>query len=198
MFQFEIERHIPQFIRNDKNGYALAKAIEAAMQYCNDKLQEGLDCIAKTETMPEWRLDELAWEYCLDWYDYDATLAEKRQQIASAIETYRHLGTPGMVRSAVASIKGSASVEEWYDYDGDPFHFRVYANGESISPESHKRLLDMIGKTKNLRSVLDGIAYTGNSPPAEAWALTAAVGVEAEVYGWAGLPEAELQSEEEQ
>ena len=36
MFTFDITKWVPRFLLNDKNGYALAKAIEAALQMMND------------------------------------------------------------------------------------------------------------------------------------------------------------------
>ena len=87
MFKINIEQWVPKFILDDKNGYALAKAIEAALQYMNDKVEEGFNCLTNTDEMPEWRLDELAWEYCCP-YDYSADITAKRRWIHDAEKLY--------------------------------------------------------------------------------------------------------------
>lgn len=84
MFQFDIQKWIPKFIWNDRNGHALAMAINAGLQMLNDSAAEGLKLINDYDDMPEWRLDELAWETnCL--YDYNAPIETKRQWIKNAL-----------------------------------------------------------------------------------------------------------------
>ena len=56
MIDFNVTQHVPKFILRDKNGYALAKAIEAGMRIMNDTAQDGLDCVTNIDTMPEWTL----------------------------------------------------------------------------------------------------------------------------------------------
>ena len=77
MFVFDVTKYVPQFLLNDKNGYAMAKAIEAGINYMNTACLNGTKLIYDVDTMPEWRLDELAWEYNLV-YDYTADIDVKR------------------------------------------------------------------------------------------------------------------------
>ena len=90
MFTVEIEKWIPRFLTRDRNCYALAKGIEAGLNALNRIAEAGLACLSDVETMPEWRLDELAWEYAADWYDPQAEIPEKRSQIAGAFAFYKH------------------------------------------------------------------------------------------------------------
>lgn len=155
MFTLEIEKWLPQFILNDKNGYAIAKAIEAGLQQMNDIVQEGLDCIANYDAMPEWRLDELAWETnCL--YDYNADIATKRQWIKNAIPLYRLFGTPQAVYQFIGGYFDSVDLEENWQYGGDPFHFRVTVEGE-WTPENEAWARRAIGTAKNVRSIMDSL-----------------------------------------
>lgn len=155
MFTFRAEQWVPQFILNDKNGYALAKAIEAAVQYMNDKVQQGFDCLTNFDKMPEWRLDELAWETnCL--YDYSADVETKRRWIKNAIPLYRLYGTPQAVYQYIGSYFDDIDLEENWIYDGDPFHFRVTVDGE-WTPENEAWARRAIATAKNVRSVLDSL-----------------------------------------
>lgn len=155
MFVFNVERFVPKFILADKNGYAIAKAIEAAMQIMNNTINDGLKCVYDFDSMPEWRLDELAWETnCL--YDYHADVEVKREWIRNAVPLYRLFGTPEAIYKYVGSYFNEIEVEENWQYNGSPFHFRVTVDGE-WTPDNEAWARKAIGDAKNVRSVLDAI-----------------------------------------
>lgn len=155
MFTFDVTRNVPRFLLQDKNGYAVAKAIEAGIQAMNDTVNQGVHCIYDYDTMPEWRLDELAWETnCL--YDYNADIATKRQWIKNAIPLYRLFGTPQAVYQYIASYFGGMDLEENWQYNGQPYHFRVTVEGE-WTPENEAWARKAIASAKNVRSVLDSL-----------------------------------------
>lgn len=156
MFQFDITQWVPQFLLNDKNGYALAKAIGAALQMMNDIIDEGVNVVIDYETMPEWRLDELAWETnCL--YDYHADVETKRQWIMNAIPYYRMYGTPAAIHKFIGSYFDNVEVEENWIYEGNPYHFRVFVEGV-WNPANEAWARKAIDRSKNVRSVLDNLA----------------------------------------
>lgn len=161
MFTFDAKKWVPKFLLQDKNGYAMAKAIEAAMQAMNDAIQEGVDCITDYSKMPEWRLDELAWEMMIDWYDYNYDIDAKRRTIQSAQEVYKRLGTPYAVSTAIQAVLPNSFIREWQDYGGEPFYFKLWVDtgDEGIEPEELQRILDRIQYYKNARSVLEGVEY---------------------------------------
>lgn len=156
MFTFEAKDWVPQFILDDKNGYAIAKAIEAAMQYLNTTILQSVDQFTEVEDMPEWRLDELAWETnCL--YDYNVDVETKRRWIINAIPYYRLYGTPKAIYNYIGSYFDSVEVEENWIYNGEPYHFRVIVDGE-WNPANEAWARRAIDKAKNVRSVLDALA----------------------------------------
>lgn len=80
MMEIVMERLFPKYLLNDKNGYALAKAIIKGMEIFIQTVQSGIDTVLDVDKMPEWRLDELAREYnCL--YDYNEDIETKRRWI---------------------------------------------------------------------------------------------------------------------
>ena len=70
-------------------------------------------------------LDILAQDFNISWYDYDFQLETKRRVVAAAFSVHRHLGTAGAMTTAISAIWPNSSVEEWFDYGGDPYFFRV-------------------------------------------------------------------------
>ena len=156
MFTVEINKLVPQFIYNDKNGYALAKAIEAGLQELNDGIRQGVDIMNDIDEMPEWRLDEMAWELnCL--YDYKGAIESKREWIRTAQSLYRLLGTPRSILNYIEGIFDEVTIEENWLYNGSPYHFRIMFNGE-WNPASYSLVSDAVARAKNVRSVLDGVS----------------------------------------
>lgn len=53
----DIMPFVPKFIRDDRNGFALAKAIESVLNDFLDIINEALKVTFDIEAMPEWRLE---------------------------------------------------------------------------------------------------------------------------------------------
>ncbi|MDO4620044.1 MAG: phage tail protein [Lachnospiraceae bacterium] len=162
MFEYDYKQHVPRFILNDKNGYALARAIAAGLQKLNDIIEEGVFCVIDSGSMPEWRLDEMAWETnCI--YDYSASVETKRKLIEKALPLYRLYGTPQAIYEYFSSYYDSVQILENWDYGGEPYHFKILVENEKFQ-NAETWNVDAIKKTKNVRSVLDGflIGYSAN------------------------------------
>ena len=155
---FDISSAVPKYLMADRNGQALARAIERAFQYVAERVEQGLDIILDVEKMPEWRLDEMAGELnCL--YEYSAGIEQKREWIRNATPYYTIYGTPEVVKQYVSAMFDSLDVEEWFDYtdgDGLPYHFRVLVRG-AYTAEKAEWIQKAIAKSKNVRSVLDEV-----------------------------------------
>lgn len=176
MFTIDIAKWIPAFIMRDKNGKALAKAIEAGLQAMNDVIAQGVACVNNVDTMPEWRLDELAWEFNIP-FDFTADIAVKRKWIAEAVTTYSTYGTPAVIKNYLESMFDSARVEEWWEYGGDPHHFKVYVTGEPTA-SNMAWATEVIEKTKNCRSYLDELVFDATESEAELLVDSAITGIE--------------------
>ena len=102
-------------------------------------------------------LDILAKDFKISWYDYDFQLETKRRVIAAAFSVHRHLGTTGAMITAICAIWPHSTVEEWFEYNGNPFYFRVLVNANDPGAEPIR--FDAIDKTvklyKNERSWLE-------------------------------------------
>ena len=178
MFEFDIQRLFPKFILKDKNGYAMAKAIEAGLNYFLEKAQDGLDCVQDVDKMPEWRLDEMAWEYNI-LYDYSESVETKRKWIKNAVAYYAKYGTAAAIVNYLEGVFDSVTVEEWWEYGGDPCHFRVIVTGEwsAVADEWAKKA---IAEVQNVRSVLDNIIFNAGSVTVDLNIAAAVCGVDIE------------------
>ena len=155
---FNVERLIPRAMLRDKDGYALAKAIERAFEIVDEAVQTGIDIIQDPEKMPEWRLDELAQELgCL--YDYSAPVEKKRYWVRNATELYNIYGTPQAIASFLEGSFAGVDVEEFWRYSGgQPYHFNVVITGAEFDAERIAWVRKVVDRVKNVRSVLDNVA----------------------------------------
>lgn len=121
--------------------------------------------------LPEAALDELAWQYHVDAYDATAAPAEKRRMIKSSFTVHKYKGSVYAVKQLVDSVFGAqANIVEWFDYDGQPYHFKVevYCIDRGAGEADIRRAEQLVEAGKNLRSILDeirlvliGVAQTG-------------------------------------
>lgn len=154
----EFLRLLPSFMREDLAVIGLSKGI--------DKLVPGLAdsmCLLTTwnhiDELQEAELDDLAVELNVLWYDKTASIYTKRDLIKNCMEVYRHLGTKWAVESVTKSYFGDAYIQEWFEYDGEPGHFRIYSTNPSLSISDDKlgEFMNLLEKVKRASSLLDGI-----------------------------------------
>lgn len=134
-------------------SYALNQAIRLLIKYSNR-----IGVIYAVEQLPESVLDQLAIEYSIKFYKQDEDLKRKQRLIKNALINYMTAGTEKDLENTIANIYASAQVKEWFDYGGEPYHFKVTATGVNTNNENSVRdFFDVIEATKNVRSVLDGV-----------------------------------------
>ena len=143
----------PRFLFRDRNGLAACRAVEAGLNYFLETAGGALAILEDIDSMPEWRLDEMAWELnCI--YDDTASVERKRKYIRDSWACASIQGTVEAVRRAVSDPAGKqvhAEVEEWFAYGSYPYYFRLVtdATGETLT-----KLEALALAAANLRSVM--------------------------------------------
>nr|DAL33579.1 MAG TPA_asm: tail protein [Caudoviricetes sp.] len=161
-----VEVLLPSSIAEDKNVKAIAKVVTEKLLQVNDDTK----LILLWEQLPNFddaKLSNLAWQLHVDLYDSSLSKAQRVQLIRNSILWHRYRGTKYAVESALQSVFNTGQVEEWQEYDGKPYHFRINGLIEALQDESRiNKLVDLIVKSKNLRSWCDEIQFeretTGN------------------------------------
>lgn len=115
--------------------------------------------MAMIDTVPETILDVLAVELRTPAYSEDFPIETKRTLIKGTLTFYKRLGTPAAVNWVIQAIFGNGSIEEWFDYGGEPHHFRVSVSndGTFTSMDSLGDFLRLVSSVKRLSSWLDAI-----------------------------------------
>lgn len=150
---------LPKFMRNDKAVQGLAAAINGIipdLAAAARKLSTW-DCLDELSVA---ELDELAWELNIPWYDASASIQVKREVIKNSDIVHQTLGTKWAVENVIATYFGDGSIEEWFEYGGEPGHFRVLSSNPSLNNERLTDFLTLLDKIKRASAKLDGISIT--------------------------------------
>ena len=111
----------------------------------------------KIDQLSDAELDEMAWELNIQWYDSTAPIAAKRAVIRNSDRVYAKLGTPYAVEQIVADYFGTGEVREWYQYGGQPHHFKVLSDNPSLVNSNLDLFLKLLRTVKRRSSWLDAI-----------------------------------------
>lgn len=122
------------------------------------KFSDGVRVMAVIDDMPEKVIDNLAVELNLPCYHPESNLNVKRALVKDAFVWHTIAGTAAAIRKYFSTISQDTDIQEWFDYGGDPYHFRIVAavsEGQEVNEEMLKDIGVQIERLKNARSVLD-------------------------------------------
>ncbi len=100
----------------------------------------------------------LAWAMSVDVWNNDWSPDVKRNVIRESVQVHGQKGTIGALRRALSAfLYADICIEEWFEYGGNPYMFRVRAvfREEGLSVSDTELIYSTIMQTKNLRSHLD-------------------------------------------
>jgi phage tail P2-like protein len=123
---------------------------------------------ARIDELSEEVLDVLSYDLHVDWYDYNYPIDAKRAVIKDSIKVHMRLGTKYAVVTALGNLHPESEVEEWFQYSGRPFYFRIILDvTHSRVTASYSEIVKTINFYKSLRSKLEegenGIIYRGRA-----------------------------------
>lgn len=155
----EFIKLLPKFMQEDGAVQGLAAAVDKIVKKSVEPIMHlsTWDCIDK---LSEAELDQLAWELNILWYDTGADIGVKRELVKDSDFVYSRLGTKWAVENIITTYFGDGYVEEWFEYDGTPGHFRVYSSNPTLSEERIVEFLNLLGKVKRASAKLDEIIIT--------------------------------------
>ncbi len=151
----DILRLLPVFMRDNEANRAFAKALNdifRALAADIPRLREW----DQIDNMTGPELDEMAWEMSVEWYDTGMELENKRATIKAAVLLKEKSGTKWAVVEAVKAGYGVVpEILEWYEYGGEPGHFRVNLN--ALNAFDFAKVHKAIEYVKRASAHLDGI-----------------------------------------
>lgn len=162
----EIFRLYPPALKADKDFNAIGTAL--TVQLVKNAQLAGREIIyPNIGELPETVLDALAYDFNVEWYDYEGTVEEKRRTIAECMNIHKFKGTKAAILTALRSVYDDVQVYEWFEYGGEPFHFKIIIKDSHSGYEKLARLLQKVKYYKNARSHLESTEFDIDlSPPA--------------------------------
>lgn len=155
----ETIRLLPQFMKDDKFNIGLGKGIDSVVQNLTARIST-MSTWDSIDSLLEEELDALAWELNVDWYRLDATIDVKRQLIKDSRRMSKKLGTKWAVERIINTYFGDGFVQEWFEYEGEPGHFKVFSANPRVTNENLVEFLSILEKVKRASSHLDGIVIS--------------------------------------
>jgi len=154
-----LKKTLPSSIAGDQTVQDISDSIQPQLnKACLDIASVLL--LPKLDTLPEDIVDSLAWQYHVDFYRDSFPLATKRKLVRTAIERHRRKGTPAAVEEIVRTVYKDSIVEEWFEYGGEPYWFRILLTANTAAPLlSMNELLALVEEYKSFRSHLEGVYY---------------------------------------
>ena len=152
----EMVKLLPAWMQEDGSDKGIATGCDIISRdaYARLKLLSRWD---KIDQLSDAELDEMAWELNIQWYDSTAPIAAKRAVIRNSDRVYAKLGTPYAVEQIVADYFGTGEVREWYQYGGQPHHFKVLSDNPSLVNSNLDLFLKLLRTVKRRSSWLDAI-----------------------------------------
>lgn len=88
-----------------------------------------------------------------------STEQQQRQLIKNAIQLHKLKGTKAGLKRVFEILNLEGTIQEWFEYDGKPFHFKleIVLKDKSYDSETFNNLTNMVEEYKNVRSVLEEI-----------------------------------------
>ncbi len=145
-------------------GYQTDPEIQSLSYAVQQGVKQWLKCLQSVTTFSdidsvtaEQALDLAAAENQLVYYDPSLDIDTKKELIKRMNRWNMIAGTKAAVEEIATDLFGDCTVEEWPDYSGQPYHFRVVTSipASSDNVGTFNRL---ISRAKNLRSYLDSVS----------------------------------------
>ena len=150
---------LPQNLLVDKKINAAARALDDELQKITEATRNAL-LLPRLDELSEEVIDLLAWQWHVDFYEPSMSIETKRQLVRESIAWHRIKGTKAAVEKMAQTVFKGGVVTEWFEYGGEPYHFRIdLLTAPNITQDDTARLLAVVNAAKNVRSVLDELRF---------------------------------------
>lgn len=157
LYDSQITQILPDYLSDGASAqalsFALGRAVEKLIGYCGN-----IGVFAVIDTAPDYVLDRIALELNTQYYSDSLDIKTKRSLVKNTINWYGTAGTPAAVEELVASVFGRGEVQEWFQYGGEPYMFKISTNADA-DYDSIVKFDRLIERVKNIRSHIDKVSF---------------------------------------
>ena len=145
---------LPDFLKEEPRVRALAYAINKQARYLILK-QDAARVYSGIEICSERVLDVFAYELKIPQYKDTFSIDIKRRMVANGLIYWSTLGTVGALEQLCSDIFEDATVEEWFDYDGEPCHFKIVTENYKLTNADIAEFKSCVNAVKRLTAHMD-------------------------------------------
>lgn len=147
---------LPDSLKRDPDAIAAAESLSSRTLFKKD-MNELLvlfepDSLAERDKA---LLDYLFQQEHVDLSSLDLDAKTQAELIYMSPAIHMKKGTSWAVQQVVSTVFANAKVVEWFDYDGDPYKFKVQIETDTVQKGDISRLHSVVNTAKNLRSSMD-------------------------------------------
>ncbi|CUU72215.1 phage tail protein [Campylobacter hyointestinalis] len=164
------------------------KAYNDVLFRIDEVLNPKFDDILQFDKKYFYEQNDLNRAYLADMFDIEPksrSLEETKELLNAPLKTYFLEGTAHSINRALSTYFSLSSVKEWFEYGGDPYHFKidVVIEDQGVDISNLNEMEKIIYAYKNVRSVLDGFLINLNTKIGLTYMGTYALGGESlEIY----------------
>ena len=155
---------IPSSIKNDIEVQNCVTTLNDEFNLIKDAIGN-INIYSAIDTLPMEIVQLLAWQFNVNseakgWL-LTSTDSEKRELVKNSIRLHRTKGTKYAIEEVLRIVGFEGEIQEWYDYGGHPYHFKIKITSyKGLDEGILRRLNGLIREYKNARSFLEDIAFS--------------------------------------
>lgn len=154
---------MPQNLMKDPFIKSMCEALDVQINKLIENNKK-LSIYANIDNLPEEIINYLAWQFHADFYDETWSLQQKRNAVKKAIKWHRYKGTVGVIEDYMSTLFGGAKIQEWWEYDAEPYHFRIDLITSDIPDiNTLEKIAQALYNIKNTRSWCDYLGFIRKS-----------------------------------
>ena len=153
----------PNNLKKYKNLKALALQIEKELKINYLSEIEKLAIFKNLSSQSNKVLSQLAWQFSIDNWQESLSKEIKINLIKNAYWTHSKKGTKKAVEDCLKMLGYPITLQEWFEYNGNPYTYKVIISGEAFQETWITELIELIEKYKNCRSILETATIEFNS-----------------------------------
>lgn len=159
IYDSDFTKYLPQPLTHDSKMIALAKAAADELLTASGLVQNVL-IYSRIDELPEEIVDILAYDFHVDWYDFNYPLAAKRDLLKSSVRVHKKMGTKYAIEKALSALYPESEVEEWFEYEGEPGHFHIVCDvTNSRITASYSDIVRAVKIYKRISAHMDEVVY---------------------------------------
>jgi phage tail P2-like protein len=150
---------VPPNLREDPTIRAAAEALDGEIRKVSQLIPR-VTIQANLDALPERWIDELAWQYHVDFYDPALPIEQKRQLVKNSLAWHHRKGTASAVRELIQEVFGDGEIKEWFEYGGEPGRFKVITSNAAVTAEDAGKFLATLDSVRRISAHLEAIEIT--------------------------------------